>query len=230
MVDYRRLSAVVLCLLFGACDRKEPRLELQSTEIDFGVVIRGQELRTRFPLKNSGTRQLTITGFRLSCSCQPTPGFPRVIEPGDEQAIELRISTDRLPEGDQRGPLMHLSTNDPRLVEVGLFFRADIRSEFRVAPDWIDFGRAAHDQAPSRTVEVTFMAPGVGVASVRSTDPSVDARLDRGGNVAVSRKATIRLTRRAGRPPGAHSGVIIITTTSQFTSEVRIPVFGVIDQ
>ena len=73
----------------GSGNTKEPKIEFNVTEHDFGKLIQGEQVSFTFKFKYTGNAPLIISAVEKTCGCTDTK-FPRTpIEPGDEGAISI---------------------------------------------------------------------------------------------------------------------------------------------
>ena len=134
------------CLLALACAlgfAQEPRLELETQEVNFGEVILGQTVEFTVGFTNSGGAPLKIDDLDPSCGCTLTD-FPREpIPPGGKGTLKLAFDSSR-----RLGPQnlnVKIYSNDPTANELGqsctiLHIRGQVRTLFTLRPAGAFFG------------------------------------------------------------------------------------------
>jgi len=92
----------------------QPRIELNSYNIDLGISLEGQESSTRIAIKNAGQLELSVEithpEFKFLVNGNPA-AFPLKIAAGKELGLEIR-----LPSGNKNGALREyvlINSNDP---------------------------------------------------------------------------------------------------------------------
>lgn len=73
-----------------------PAMELESDEIDYGVIERHSEPLRTLKFTNVGDEPLVISNARGSCGCT-VPTWPKEpILPGESSVLEIRYATNRI--------------------------------------------------------------------------------------------------------------------------------------
>jgi hypothetical protein len=229
----RQVAGVVLVFvavpIAWSCKPSGPRVDVLEPTAQVGRVIRGQTIDQSFTLRNVGTAPLRLTGVDLACSCQAVPGFSREIPPGQSETIQMRVSTDRLPEGRQKGLAMRIQTNDPAAPSIEFAIDAEIHSEFLVSEDWLDFGTVQQGSDVSRKFVVGVAAHSDSrVLGASSTDPAVNVAVRSKSGKGRQVEVTVIASQRTTAPVGSHFGNVIVQTSSQYMPELRVPIFGTI--
>jgi hypothetical protein len=102
-----------------------PEIELDSYNMDLGLILEGEELRTEFNVKNKGELELTVTPFHKDAAFfikgkEMSP--PLKVAAGDTKKVEVRI-----PARKKRGlvrEFVRLQSNDPRRSTLSLYLVA----------------------------------------------------------------------------------------------------------
>lgn len=89
----------------------QPKLTIDKTKIDFGIIYNGMTKKARIVLKNVGRDTLRILGVTTSCGCttakQPKPS----LKTGESDAVEIEFNSTGF-----RGKIekhVNIMTNDP---------------------------------------------------------------------------------------------------------------------
>jgi hypothetical protein len=112
-----------------------PRIEVESSMHDFGMVNEGSTPKHAFTIRNAGTAPLLLTEIRPSCGCTAIAVTNQEIPPGGTSSIELAFST-RGFTGENRLTITVLS-NDPSNPQSVLEFKADVERLLDFEPQYI---------------------------------------------------------------------------------------------
>jgi hypothetical protein len=215
------LMAVAVAGLWQV-SRRSPHIAFEMTEADVGVIAQGDTIHHRFVFSNRGPAPLDVHDVRGDCGCIATLVSSAKVDPGASGNVDVRIDTSGF-EGrmDKR---VTVATNDPGST-TELHIRAWVKPQFILSDRFIDFGLVKRGHEVAHSVRI-MMASNDDILMVRSTDPSVDARLERppGG----SREVRVIATQRADAKAGWHFGNLVISTSSHLTPQLRIPVRGTV--
>lgn len=102
-----------------------PRIQVDETVHDFGVVREGQPAVHVFLIRNTGDQDLEIRNVRTSCGCTAALLSDRVVPPGGEARLKVTYRTRGRP-----GPFrktVTLFTNDPKVSTVQLLIRGEVK-------------------------------------------------------------------------------------------------------
>ena len=72
-----------------SANTREPKIEFNVTEHDFGKLIQGEQVSYTYKFKNIGNAPLIISAVEKTCGCTDTK-FPKTpIKPGEEGSISI---------------------------------------------------------------------------------------------------------------------------------------------
>ncbi len=108
----------------------KPRIAIEPMAHDFGEIAQGSVVKFTFTIKNTGDAPLEINA-RPSCGCV-VPKYDRVIEPGQEGALEAQLSTAGFR--GLQNKTIQVTTNDPDNPSLTLRLTANIRTAIEVRP------------------------------------------------------------------------------------------------
>ncbi len=130
-----------------------PRLELSSTEWDFGVKWYGEPCSTEITLTNAGDAPLKILNIRSTCGCTGAMPKKRELLPGETDTMSLTYNTKRAkPKVSQT---ITLETNDPQQRRVAIRVQGEVKHLFEATPaNRITFGKIERDEVATQTVEL----------------------------------------------------------------------------
>lgn len=206
-----------------------PQAEVDGSIRDFGATPQGKVLVHRFLISNRGRGVLRLTQGQLGCQCMAVIRSPAGIPAGLTGEVEVACGTSGL-----RGVVTRkvaLTSNDPARRDIVLQMRASVVPEFRASTRVVDFGQwPAGEEAHASFTVSTGVATAATVVSAESTDPIVSVRLVPAGAGLGITEVSIIVTRKRHVRRGPHAGNIIVRTSSRYTTEIRIPVRGIVGE
>jgi len=110
----------------------QPRISLDKSEIDLGVIYRGDTKTTSFTIKNIGDQPLNILQVVPSCGCTALKKPKEVLQPGEEDVIEVEFSSATF-RGRVESKRVDILSNDPLAEYTSVRLSADVREE--LAPE-----------------------------------------------------------------------------------------------
>lgn len=123
-----------LCLFFSffSLSHGNPDLTVSPRAFAFGTVGHRKQLTKTVTISNGGTKELTITKVRSSCSCTKVTLDNRTLAPGEETVLTTVLSTGRI-----MGALhkyVELISNDPRRPRIKIPVTARIHADVKALP------------------------------------------------------------------------------------------------
>lgn len=128
----RSLLVVVWTMCFSALLAGQPRISLDKSDIDLGVIYRGNTKKASFTIKNVGDQPLKILQVVPSCGCTTLKNPKDVLQPGEEELIEVEFSS-AMFRGRVESKRVDILTNDPLAEYTSVRLSADVREE--LAPE-----------------------------------------------------------------------------------------------
>lgn len=118
-----------------------PKIELETTHLDMGVVRNDDVTHTTLKVFNRGKAPLKIVNIETTCACTlgNIPPDRATIEPGGEADIKITMNPFRIPGFHSRKTLTIFST-DPQTPTLKFEVEALVDPEFEMSPEEIDFG------------------------------------------------------------------------------------------
>ncbi|MFQ5401291.1 MAG: DUF1573 domain-containing protein [Anaerolineae bacterium] len=118
------LILIIAASLLAACGGKQPQINIEPIETDWGHVVNGDILSRDVVVHNDGAAPLVVESVSTSCSCTSAELTPMTIEPGG--AGMLHIEFDSGAHGpDLTGELVRqvfVTSNDPEQPEAQIEF------------------------------------------------------------------------------------------------------------
>ena len=114
------ISGVVLC---------QPKISVDKTRIDMGVIYNGETKKARIVIKNIGSDSLKIIGVTTSCGCTTAKRPKDYLRRGEQDAVEVEFNSTGF-----RGKIeKHVSimTNDPVAYTTEVTLVGDVIEELQ---------------------------------------------------------------------------------------------------
>jgi len=220
-----------------------PSLSCPATA-DLGECNFGERKSVTVLIRNNGSEQLVLDGFRMSCTCSsiveltPTGHRPLTalsIRPHDAARIAITVNVrSRYPS--EAGSRISFVTNDPRSPEWAIDVRASrVRGGLTALPDVCNFGTIDLGSDQERYIHLYDEAVSPRkITSVESSDPTkfqvsfdpiagdtkTEPQSHRGHYLGVIR------VRLIGTRAGSLDGVLHIVSSDGETTELSVPLVG----
>lgn len=167
---FARPAALLLGLLAGT-SLAAPHIEAPEATCRFGWRDAAESVTNHFVLRNTGDAPLALGAIRTSCGCTRAALARRLLPPGEETTLEVRLDLRGLS-GPQRKSVSVLS-NDPDTPNLTLWIEGEARSAVCLEPSSVSFGRIdPRSPSPPVTVRLAGYATHVTVAAALSDDPA----------------------------------------------------------
>lgn len=172
-----------------------------ETSHDFGTVPRGAQLFHRFTWTNHDRVKKEITELRSTCACLTATPVPRVVEPGQQGAIEVLVDARKFV--GPKNVTLHVMIGPERPQAVVLQVTANSRADVVLNPGEVAFGVITEGATPSLTLDMEYAgALDWKAEEVLNAGPHVEASVTeeyrRSGQVGYKLKAALRPTAPAG--------------------------------
>lgn len=202
----------------------DPRVEVTPYVVDLGTVKVGEVISKTVRLRNRGGGTLVIRDVVRSCACTAAIVGKAELRPSDDTPLQITVHPGELGEGRVETRVTLLS-NDPRNPGLVVPIIGTVIPEFTLSDRAIDFGVVDKAEAPTKHVTVS----AVGSHEVRP----LTARSTVSGVAVQSRQNGYALEVDVAMDPlqliGQRVfGNVVISTTSRFVPELRIPIRGAV--
>ncbi len=124
--------AAAWTILIASVVSAQPRVALSQSDIDLGVVYRGDTKKTSFTIKNIGDKPLKILQVVPSCGCTALKKPKEVLQPGEEDRIDIEFSSATF-RGRVESKRIDIQTNDPLAEYASVRLTAEVLEE--LAPE-----------------------------------------------------------------------------------------------
>lgn len=128
---------------YSATDEDKPKINIETTDFDFGQ-LKVEDTKTKeIKIKNEGTKPLEMTNFSTSCDCtfaqmvidgkqspkfsmHGSPAWKGTLEPGKEAILKAIYQPSIMPVKGKVERAIHFKTNDPLKPDVSIQFSAEV--------------------------------------------------------------------------------------------------------
>ncbi|GAB4170144.1 MAG: DUF1573 domain-containing protein [Geothermobacteraceae bacterium] len=219
----RLLSALLLLLHFPVCALAlGPRIEVTTTDVDFGTVLQGDKVEQVFTFRNAGDEPLVIDRVKSSCGCTAALVAEREIPPGGTGEVRATFDSTRFHGGVVK--TIYLYSNDPTRKLVQFHLRGTVQEEISVSSRSIIVGPLAPGQESTVSLSLTNKgAEPVRIGPVRTTAKELTSPFQP-ADLAPGESLNIDVVARAPEGKELVSGYLLITTGSPRLPEIRVPV------
>jgi hypothetical protein len=125
----RNLWIGVLLLVLAVSTAAQPKLVIDNSKIDFGVIYNGTTKKARVVLKNVGKDTLRILGVTTSCGCTTARQPKAFLKSGESDAVEVEFNSTGF-----RGKIekhINIMTNDPASPTTNVTLVGDVIEELQ---------------------------------------------------------------------------------------------------
>ncbi len=215
--------------LAAADSAAPPKIAVDQSMRDFGVVRQGQVLELTYDVKNEGGQPLNLE-VRPTCGCTVVD-FDKTIAPGASGKVKAKIDTKEFS-----GPITKsvlVVSNDPERPTLRLLARADVSPVVNILPrPLVRMGTVAGTAAEAKVV----LAPAEGgrafeVTTVESSVPYLTGTARKLGDGELVQghpgpQFEIDLVLAKNAPPGMVNADVTVRTTLDDAPVVVVKVVG----
>ena len=156
----------------------EPKLEVDTTQHDFGTIPATDTVQTVFKVRNTGGKTLEISRIQTSCGCTAAMMGSQSLKPGESSP--LKVTFDPRGKAGRQARTLWLFTNDPdpANAQKQLVIQADIQAltpmqqpKIQVLPTTSMPQANGSPMQPSQSIAVPTPEVSAGVASPATPAP-----------------------------------------------------------
>ena len=132
----------------------QPRIELETTDLDLGVIDNTELTRAQVKVYNRGNGPLRITRVQTSCAACTLGGIDSdraVIPPGGESYIDIVVIPQGIP-GFHSEKYLTVISNDPERPMLRINVTKQVEPEFEITPEYLDLGQIQRGSEVVRTI------------------------------------------------------------------------------
>ncbi|OGU29076.1 MAG: hypothetical protein A2X67_08775 [Ignavibacteria bacterium GWA2_55_11] len=124
----KHATAIAASLLLPVLAAAQPKISVDKSEIDLGVIYRGATKNASFTIKNIGNEPLKILQVQPSCGCTAVKKPKDVLAPGESDMVEVEFSSASF-RGRVDTKRVDILTNDPVAEYFAVKLLAEVREE-----------------------------------------------------------------------------------------------------
>jgi hypothetical protein len=118
-----------------------PIIQVESTELDMGLIPREGLTKREIKVHNTGKAPLEITQVSQSCGCTKASIDPdkKNVAPGGETIVTVTVDPHRIANFEATKQI-YINSNDPKQPHLVINVKSKIDPEFAIDPKDVDFG------------------------------------------------------------------------------------------
>jgi hypothetical protein len=216
----------------AASKAQPPRVKVESTQYDFGVMDFNSFGSHKFVFQNVGSVPVEISSGGTSCQCTLSEIESEKIPPGGSTTVTVQWNA-RVSNGPYEQTAVIL-TNDPENPHVELTVFGQISAPLRAEPEEINFGQLSADRTDSCQVELLCQTlQPLEIVHYKMLDrqtadhfelvfsPLSDEKLQ---EVGAKSGSLLKVTLKPGLPQGEIRQTILIYTNLESASMLEVPI------
>jgi hypothetical protein len=208
----------------------KPKLVVEKTELDNGLMEPGPKTEYTFHVKNTGTAMLEILSVKTSCGCVAAE-YDKQVPPGSEGLIHVTMETAGRHGSAIRNVTVY--SNDPEQSVLPLTVKAWLRRSIEALPGSDVLFPIQRGQGQDRVVTLhSFEPEPLQITKVESSAPYVKASLlpdtdvpDDAGQGSLSRRL-VKIEVMPDGPESAFTETVTVYTNSTKCPKVVLNVTG----
>jgi hypothetical protein len=123
----RQISIAILICTVTGIGLSQPKISVDKTKIDMGIVYNGAVKKARATIRNNGSDTLRILGVSTSCGCTTARQPKDFLRPGESDFVEVEFNSTGF-----RGQVekhLEIQSNDPKNPRLGITLTVDVIEE-----------------------------------------------------------------------------------------------------
>ena len=224
-------SAALLFLVFflvpAFASAQRPDLVFEKMEYNFGTISQGEKVDVTFRFQNAGSAPLMIDRVRTSCGCTAALLSSDILAPGEVGEVEAEFDSTRFK--GRVSKTIYLYTNDPETQVAQLTIEGNIEETLAAEPSRLDFQNLQAGETKTLQVELFNRSDrSVTLGAVQVTNPQLQA--DLAASVLGPGESTSLAVVAEPKAAGRLSGYVIIPTDHPDVTQIRLPVYGRVNE
>ncbi|MCB1042899.1 MAG: DUF1573 domain-containing protein [Acidobacteria bacterium] len=213
------LAMTALSLFAVAQDEKQPKIEFERMEHDFGKIEKGSKVDTEFKFKNTGDATLEIKDVSTSCGCTSAKPEKTTYAPGEEGVIPVSFNSGRFS-----GPIQKnvtIVTNDTTNPRTIVKIKAEIIVDIMVKPPSIFVNNLKRGETATQELLVsTERIEKLEITDIKADQPFMMTSMER----IDDKNVKINITVDGAKVPSGESrlrGFVSFNTNSESQPTVK---------
>jgi hypothetical protein len=125
----KQISIAILFCTLASTGLSQPKISVDKTKIDMGVVYNGSVKKARVTIRNTGRDTLRILGVSTSCGCTAARQPKDFLKPGESDFVEVEFNSTGF-----RGQVekhLEIQSNDPKNPRLGITLSVNVIEELQ---------------------------------------------------------------------------------------------------
>lgn len=214
-------AAALACGLAALTAAAAPRIVAPQGTFSFGWRDAAETVTNRFVVRNEGDAPLHLTDIRFSCGCARAEPERRLLLPGEETTLEMRLALHGLY-GPQRKSVT-ISSNDPETPYLSLWIEGEARAAVCLDPMNVSFGRVDPREAPTPIpVRLAGYLTNVTITAASSDNPAFSVTVAPDGRLLTVLPPQLPA-------PGAHRALVRVTLSDPAQPPLAVHLYAWLD-
>ncbi|NTW48771.1 MAG: DUF1573 domain-containing protein [Chlorobiales bacterium] len=128
---FRLIWSALFILLYATAALAQPKISVDKTEVQFGMMYNGSAKEMSFKVTNKGKDTLQIYEVDVSCGCTNVTHPKTALAPGESQALTILFNASGYTGLTKKA--VDIKTNDPSNPNQRVVLVADVREELQLA-------------------------------------------------------------------------------------------------
>ncbi len=172
------IALIVLSIFPTLFLYSQPKLSINTTELNLGKITSGEIAKGKIILKNIGNEELVINSIQPSCGCTTVKQPKHILAPNEEDVAEIEFNSAGYY--GQVTKFVNISTNDPSAQNTTIKLLIDIEEilvpESRI--NWL--GEIALDDSVTKTITLTNTSEKpILIKNVLTSAPNVSVKWEK---------------------------------------------------
>jgi len=221
----KKALLTIVWLLIVCCGTAlaAPKLEVVETTYDFGEILKGDQVKHIFTIRNAGDAPLTIEKVKTSCGCTAALLSEKVLAPG--QTAEIKTNFDSTRFKGRVKKTIYVNSNDPQQPEAHILLTGMIRPQIVVEPDPLRLENLTPGQAVEKTVKISnFGKTPIMLLKVTVTSQDLEGKLS--AKKVLPGESVDLLVRATAREGEERVGGYVVILTDALEPRLTVQVYG----
>lgn len=208
-----------------------PRAEFSIRSHNFGDVYQGQQISYQFPFQNTGNGTLILTSLHASCGCvsaktlaEDGVSLKNIFKSGEKGFVAVLFDTSQFAGNIFRTITVETNT-DMVSPTISLSLTGNIKQEILTTPAMLYLGKVQKNNDEIFYIKLDLKKNNLKILGVESDLPFVKARIIPSNN-PNSTQIAVQMQKTDTLPIGHFQGNLIVSNTSSYYREFKIPVMG----
>jgi len=224
----RHFLYVVCTILFAACNvplHGQPRIMVEGgTNLDFGTINRGDVIKKKIVVRNTGTDTLILRRVVPSCGCTGAVAAGDHILPGQSGSVDITFNSQNFTGAVHK--TVSIETNVPDSPQTVIAFTATIVDEITLTPANCFLKDAVVGKPAALTIVVKNSGKGEFTLTGYTTDLAGFKLKLPGAPIKTGQSAEIKVTFTPTKAVPVLYESALVKTSNPRRPELYLPIYG----